>query len=126
MEASEKQLPEEILRRGDEGLPKLSVVARALDVRRRHPSLFAADATYKPIVPKNARSEHTVAFARSDRAVTVVPRLVMKLSRDFRDTSILLPTGTFRNVFTGEEWSGKVELSGLLRRFPVALLVSEG
>src|SRR5439155_12654005 len=26
--------PEEIMRRGDEGLPKLAVVARALDVRR--------------------------------------------------------------------------------------------
>jgi (1->4)-alpha-D-glucan 1-alpha-D-glucosylmutase len=118
--------PEEILRRGDEGLPKLCVVARALDVRRRHPSLFAADAPYEPISAQGSRAEHAVAFARAGRAVTVIPRLVMKLARDFRDTSITLPPGTFRNVFTGEDWSGTVELSGLLRRFPVALLVTEG
>jgi (1->4)-alpha-D-glucan 1-alpha-D-glucosylmutase len=118
--------PEEILRRGDEGLPKLSVVARALDVRRRHPELFAAEAAYEPLTPEGSRAEHVVAFVRAGRAVTVVPRLVMKLARDWRDTAIELPPGSFRNVFTGEDWTGPTELSALLRRFPVALLVDEG
>jgi (1->4)-alpha-D-glucan 1-alpha-D-glucosylmutase len=118
--------PEEILRRGDEGLPKLSVVARALDVRRRHPELFAADASYEPLKAEGSRAEHVVAFVRAGRAVTVVPRLVMKLARDWRDTAIDLPPGSFRNVLTGEDWTGKTDLSALLRRFPVALLVNEG
>ena len=118
--------PEEILHRGDEGLPKLCVVARTLDVRRRHPSLFAADAAYEPLTPQGSRAEHAVAFSRAGRAVTVVPRLVMKLAREWRDTWIDLPPGTFRNVFTGEEWMGKTTSPALLRRFPVALLVSEG
>jgi (1->4)-alpha-D-glucan 1-alpha-D-glucosylmutase len=118
--------PEEIMRRGDEGLPKLSVVARALDVRRRHPSLFAPEAAYEPLVAEGSRAEHVVAFVRAGRAVTVVPRLVMKLAREWRDTTLELPVGSFRNVFTGEDWTGKVELGALLRRFPVALLINEG
>jgi (1->4)-alpha-D-glucan 1-alpha-D-glucosylmutase len=116
--------PEDILRRGDEGLPKLSVVAGALDVRRRAPSLFGVDASYEPLFAQGARAEHVVAFARAGRAVTVVPRLVMKLAGDWRDTILELPRGTFRNVFTGEDWRGRIELTGLLARFPVALLVA--
>jgi len=116
--------PEEILRRADEGLPKLCVVARALDARRRHPSLFGTDASYEPLVAQGVRAEHVLAFARGQKAVTVVPRLVMKLARDWRDTTLDLPEGTFQNVFTGEEWQGRVELSLLFQRFPVALLIA--
>jgi (1->4)-alpha-D-glucan 1-alpha-D-glucosylmutase len=116
--------PEEILRRGDEGLPKLLVVSRALDARRRNASYFAGEASYEPILADGARAEHVVAFARGGRAVTVVPRLVMKLAREWRDTTIDLPGGLFRNVFTGEEHRGRTELVSLLRRFPVALLIA--
>src|SRR5258708_15407326 len=116
--------PEEILRRGDEGLPKLLVVSRALDARRRNASYFAGEASYEPILADGARAEHVVAFARGGRAVTVVPRLVMKLAREWRDTTIDLPGGLFRNVFTGEEHRGTTELVSLLQRFPVALLIA--
>jgi (1->4)-alpha-D-glucan 1-alpha-D-glucosylmutase len=114
--------PEEILLRSDEGLPKLFLVARALDLRRRRPSLFAKEAAYQALATRGPRSDHVVAFARERKAVTVVPRLVMKLEGDWQGTTVALPPGTFQNLLTGDSWQGEVLLADLLRRFPVALL----
>jgi (1->4)-alpha-D-glucan 1-alpha-D-glucosylmutase len=107
--------------RADEGLPKLLVVARALELRRLRPTLMGEGA-YRPLWAKGPKREHVVAFSRGDEVVTVVPRLVMRRGDGWRDTTLELPRGRFENRFTGETWSGEIPLSELLRRFPVALL----
>jgi (1->4)-alpha-D-glucan 1-alpha-D-glucosylmutase len=117
--------PEEILRRADEGLPKLLVVARALDLRRRRPALFGKGGSYEPLFAHGSLADHLVAFVRAKKAVTIVPRLMMKVGGDWQDTTIALPPGELENVFTGEKWRGRVALAELLRRFPVALLVAD-
>jgi maltooligosyltrehalose synthase len=49
------------------------------------------------------------------------------LQHGFGDTVLPLPIGTYRNLFDSDpRYEGKVELSELLRRFPVALLIAEG
>jgi (1->4)-alpha-D-glucan 1-alpha-D-glucosylmutase len=114
--------PRQILERSDEGLPKLLVVTRALHLRRQRPELFGRHATYEPLFASGSKSDHVVAFTRSKKVVTIVPRLVRKLGADWHGTTIDLPPGQFDNVFSGETWEGRVRLADLLASFPVALL----
>jgi (1->4)-alpha-D-glucan 1-alpha-D-glucosylmutase len=115
--------PETILDRMDEGLPKLWLTRQALHLRRQRPELFGAGGDYLPLTAREDREAHVFAFARGGGAVTVVPRLSMKLAGDWRETSLKLPDGRWHNELTGEETDGgEVRLADLLRRFPVALL----
>jgi (1->4)-alpha-D-glucan 1-alpha-D-glucosylmutase len=119
--------PETILARlldqTDEGLPKLWLTRQALHLRRRRPELFGADGDYLPLMARGERAAHAFAFVRGGGAVTVVPRLLMKLRGDWGGTSLELPAGRWRNELTREEvGGGEVRVADLLRRFPVALL----
>ncbi len=52
----------------------------------------------------------------------MVPRLVMGID-GWDDTAVDLPPGQWHNELTAEQWpEGRVRLSDLLARFPVALL----
>jgi (1->4)-alpha-D-glucan 1-alpha-D-glucosylmutase len=118
--------PSEVLARSDEGLPKLWVLSRALDLRRRRPELFAAAAEYAPLLARGERAEHVVAFLRGGGAIAVVPRLVLRLGGDWRDTALDLPPGRWRNLLAGAPvGGGAVALRDLLAGFPVALLERE-
>jgi (1->4)-alpha-D-glucan 1-alpha-D-glucosylmutase len=123
--------PEEILARMEEGLPKLWVLHRALELRRRLPAAFGPQASYQPLAARGERARHAVAFARGGDAVgdlvIVVPRLVLGLGGglkgDWRDTVLDLPAGPWSNELTGERIEGgEIRLGALLARFPVALL----
>jgi (1->4)-alpha-D-glucan 1-alpha-D-glucosylmutase len=108
--------------RRDEGLPKLLLVSRALRLRSRRPDLFAR-AAYAPLQACGSRARHALAFCRGGGAVTIVPRLVLGLGGDWQDTAVELPSGRWRDVFTGAEaQGGAVPLRELLAAFPVALL----
>jgi (1->4)-alpha-D-glucan 1-alpha-D-glucosylmutase len=118
--------PERIWARIDEGLPKLWTIRQALALRRRRPEWFGAGGEYRPIAATGARAAHVVAFARAQRAVTVVPRLVMGLAAGWANSTIEIPAGRWHNWLTDERVDGKtVRLAELLHRFPVALLARE-
>jgi (1->4)-alpha-D-glucan 1-alpha-D-glucosylmutase len=127
--------PADVLARADAGLPKLLVVRRALALRARRPAWFGVDAPYRPLAAAGARAAHVVAFARAEHVVAVVPRLVLglggtadglSLAGRFRDTTLPLPAGRWRNVLTDEPVAGAdVPLDAQLARFPVALLARE-
>jgi (1->4)-alpha-D-glucan 1-alpha-D-glucosylmutase len=117
---------EDVLARSEEGLPKLWLVARALDLRRRRPELFGASSEYRPLAAQGARAGHVVAFLRGGGAITVVPRLLLRLGGDWRDTRVDVPSGRWRNVLTGDAArGGAVPAPDLFARFPVALLERE-
>jgi (1->4)-alpha-D-glucan 1-alpha-D-glucosylmutase len=117
--------PEQVWSRADEGLPKLWVIRQTLKARHeRH--LFQPQDSYHALTSSGAKRGHVVAFARNERAVTVVPRLPLKLAGDWSDTAIEIPKGRWRNHFTGEKSEGGVaSVATLLTRFPVALLLRE-
>jgi (1->4)-alpha-D-glucan 1-alpha-D-glucosylmutase len=121
----EGMTPDEIWSRIDEGLPKLWVIRQTLKLGlARH--LFSPEDSYLALACRGTKSTHLVAFARGDRAVTVVPRLVLKLGGSWGDTTVELPAGRWHNVFTQETFnSGEVRAANLLKRFPVALLSQE-
>ena len=105
--------------------PKLLVTHRALQLRKEHPDLLGPGASYEPLVATGASADHVVAFLRGGGCAVVVPRLVLGLAaRRWRDTTLELPAGEWRDVLTGADTSGGlVAVGALLERFPVALLV---
>jgi (1->4)-alpha-D-glucan 1-alpha-D-glucosylmutase len=115
----------EAMARADDGAPKLWLIARLLDERRRRPDLFES-ASYLPLTAVGAKAPHVVSFAR-DRLVVIVPRLHVGLAGDWTGTALTLPPGRWRNVLTGEEQDGlaPIELGTLLRAFPVAVLARD-
>lgn len=107
--------------RRDEGLPKLWLLHRLLDLRHRRPEAFIG-AAYRPIEASGARAASVVAFARGDAVVAVVPRLVRTVERDgWADTTLRLPDGRWHSL-AGAEHGGEVRLDDLLAAFPVAVL----
>ncbi len=121
--------PEEILAGMDEGAPKLWVIARTLDLRRRRPELFDRRGTYRPIAATGRRAGNVVAFARGRGLVAVVPRLTAGLGGEWGATRLPLPVGRWTNLLSGDgsaPVTGRPRIADLLERFPVALLEAVG
>jgi (1->4)-alpha-D-glucan 1-alpha-D-glucosylmutase len=125
------------LARLDSGAPpvtlddeKLLVTSRALRLRRDHPDCFVGpEAAYTALATSTGNA---VAFARGTqdgpRVVTVVTRLPLALSRlgGWREHTVTLPPGTWRDTLTGRRaGGGSQHLATVLEAFPVALLTRE-
>jgi (1->4)-alpha-D-glucan 1-alpha-D-glucosylmutase len=114
---------DDVMRRADEGLPKLWLIWKTLLLRAERLADFAAGAGYEPLAARGALADHVVAFSRNGAVVTVVPRLMRRLT-EWEDTSLPLPgSGDWRNVLTGDAAPNPLPLSEAFTRFPVALLV---
>jgi (1->4)-alpha-D-glucan 1-alpha-D-glucosylmutase len=126
--------PVDLLAGMDEGVPKLWLTHRALQLRRERPAAFGPDAAYEPLYAAGARADHLLAFVRGGQVVTIAPRLVVGLGGGFvdwewDDTTLALPAGRWRCVLSGQVADGGpdgVPLRELLAAFPVGLLVREG
>ncbi len=123
----DKPVPEEILNQMDSGLPKLWVTRECLKLRKRLPEAFGEKGAYEPIRFNGPKSGFAFGFIRDGRVATIVPRLVLKRGDDWEGTLAGLPPGRWDNVFTAEEFTGpEVPVDGLLKSFPLALLVKQG
>jgi (1->4)-alpha-D-glucan 1-alpha-D-glucosylmutase len=109
----------------DAGLPKLWVVHHALELRREHPEWFGAEAAYTPLTAKGAEADRAIAFMRGKNVLTLAPRWTHE-AKDWGETSLRVPAGTWRNRLTGDVVrGGDVNIAELLGVFPVALLMRE-
>jgi (1->4)-alpha-D-glucan 1-alpha-D-glucosylmutase len=116
-----------IMIRAEEGLPKMWTIHKALELRRERPQCFGAEAAYVPMDVDGAKHDHVIAYLRGDDVATVVPRLTLKLDGAWKDTVVTLPEGWWSNRLTGVMVEGgTISAKGLLKDFPVALLVREG
>jgi (1->4)-alpha-D-glucan 1-alpha-D-glucosylmutase len=119
----EKLSAADTLRRADEGLPKLLVVQRALQLRRQRPNALEPGGSYRRLPASGPAAEHLVAFTRGEEVATLAPRLLLKLSGNWGETNVELPAGSWRNELTGETVEGgRRAVAALLDSFPVALL----
>ncbi|HLO78577.1 MAG TPA: malto-oligosyltrehalose synthase, partial [Magnetospirillum sp.] len=142
-----KPLPAETAQWRD-GAVKQAVIRRTLDLRRRHPRLFA-EGGYRPLTVRGPRSAHVVAFARvlgDVQAVVVAPVLTARFWPDnlavpalggaWRGCHVEAPRrgggGRFRDLFSGQmvhavtRRGGQVlPLADLFANFPLALLEAE-
>jgi (1->4)-alpha-D-glucan 1-alpha-D-glucosylmutase len=99
----------------------LWLIEKTLAFRAQHEGIFNGD--YEPVFPLGENAECAVAFIRGGSAMTVVPRFTHSVAGEM--PVLHLPDGKWRNEFTGENFSGEVGASDLLKKFPVALLVRE-
>jgi (1->4)-alpha-D-glucan 1-alpha-D-glucosylmutase len=115
------------LSRLDEGLPKLRLITRALAVRARHADAFTPGSGYQPLAVQGSRSDHAICFARTNAGgdaatITVALRRPVSLAGDWDDTTVQMPSGSWRNTLTGEATHGDQQrLAELLTEAPVAL-----
>jgi len=140
-------LARELSDRWADGRIKLYVIHRALGVRQAAPALFR-EGQYLALPVSGSGASHVCAFARrhgADVAITVVPRLVARLTGNgtrlplgpdvWGDTRVVLPPdlpeGPYVDRFTGARiragtrgGSEGLAVAELLSDFPVALLGS--
>jgi (1->4)-alpha-D-glucan 1-alpha-D-glucosylmutase len=110
------------------GLPKLWLIARVLELRRRRPQHFAADSGYQPLVAHGAHIGKLFAFQRGAGLIVVVPRFTLTRGGDWGDTMLGLPEGTWRNHLADTSDTpvqGTVSPATLFAAFPVALLLRD-
>ncbi|SNY60391.1 malto-oligosyltrehalose synthase [Paractinoplanes atraurantiacus] len=108
----------------DTGAAKLLVTSRTMRLRRQRPELFTS---YRPAFADGRVGEHALAFDRGG-VVAVATRLPVGLSRHggWGDTTLSLDGHSWLEVFTNTSYGGnKLQVSELLRTYPVALLVKE-
>jgi len=123
MAAIKNMTVDRVWQRRPEGYPKLWVIWKTLQLRRRHPEFFSAQSSYEPLRVRGSKARHALAFKRGDHVAVIVPRLVLQLAGHWEDTEINLPEGEWHNELTGESRSGgPCRLAELLKPFPVALL----
>jgi (1->4)-alpha-D-glucan 1-alpha-D-glucosylmutase len=108
--------------RQDDGVAKLWLLHRALQLRNRRPTAFGPDAAYRALQLAGDRAPWVVAFARGADVVTVVPRLLRHVATaGWGDTVVRLPDGRWRGL-DGVDYSGEARVCDLLDAFPVAIL----
>ncbi|MBX5141929.1 malto-oligosyltrehalose synthase [Rhizobium lentis] len=117
---------------------KQRIIAIGLQLRRRHPVLFARG-DYLPLKTTGSRRDHVLAFARvhnSEFAITVAPRLmfgwldpgVLFAGPEFwEDTAIAVPSplhGLKADLVTGKtiEPGGSISVAALLGSQPLGLI----
>jgi (1->4)-alpha-D-glucan 1-alpha-D-glucosylmutase len=117
--------PADLMARFDEGVPKLYLLHKVLELRRAHPEWFDERSDYVPLWSSGSKGAHVLAFQRTN-VVVVCPRLVTGIAGGWDDTTLRLPEGGWRNVLTGEFVSGgDVQLSTLLADFPVGIFTND-
>jgi (1->4)-alpha-D-glucan 1-alpha-D-glucosylmutase len=104
--------------RAGEGVPKLWLVRRLLELRARRPDAFRS--SYRPLPVHGSRAEALVAFVRRDAVATVVCCRPDRGS-DWGDTRLTLPEGRWIGL-DAVEHAGDVDVAALFERFPVAVL----
>ncbi len=117
---------DQVWQRIDDGLPKLWIIDHALRLRRERERSFGESGSYTPLQAQGPKARHFVGFRRAEDVLVMVPRLVWQLANDWSSTTVQIPGGEWLNILTGEKLAGgQHELSRVLRRFPVALIVKK-
>jgi (1->4)-alpha-D-glucan 1-alpha-D-glucosylmutase len=119
----------EMLVNWQDGRIKLALTAMILDVRRRHPALFARG-EYVPVAASGAEADRICAFLRRDArvALLVVARRFPSRGALTTEAGALPAEGGFLDILTGrrlQAQAGGIALKDLLSELPTAVLLQE-
>ncbi|MBN1334020.1 MAG: malto-oligosyltrehalose synthase [Synergistales bacterium] len=109
--------------RDDVGISKMWLIMKTLELRKRNTDIFGPGSGYESFQATGERARHLVSFIRGRDCLVAVPRLSLKRGSNWGETFLVLPEGSWRNVFTGKETPGKrLRVDEILDSFPVALM----
>jgi (1->4)-alpha-D-glucan 1-alpha-D-glucosylmutase len=112
-----------VMQRMEDGLPKLWVVHKMLQLRNEHPEWFGAEAGYTALLASGAGAERLIAYRRGDHVLAIAPRW-NQLAKEWGNTTLEIPQGKWKcRLSDAEIEGGTVRAEDLLREFPVALFV---
>ncbi|MBE0463198.1 MAG: malto-oligosyltrehalose synthase [Halomonadaceae bacterium] len=130
--------PTAALRTWRDGRVKQALIARLLELRHRHPRLFA-HGDYHPLMADGERANHVVAFTRrytGYQLLVVVPRLTANLldntdrphipQEHWEDTCLQPAPGCWQSVLTEatlEAGSAGISVASLLAELPVGVFL---
>ncbi len=115
------EVPSVPISRDDIGVWKQWIIWRLLRDRLARPDVYGSS-QYGPVEVDAPAGQPAVAFVRGDLAV-IVPRLLGRLDGVWPRSTVFLGTSGWTNVLTGEHVAGgRVRLSEVLARCPVAVL----
>lgn len=109
---------------------KQMITYAALNLRRAEPELFTSG-DHQAVFAEGPGEAHLIGLARGLepgsaglQVIAVATRRPLSLQRDggWRDTTLTLPEGTWREELSGREFSGRVDVADVLKVLPAALL----
>lgn len=113
--------PDNILDYMNEGLPKMWLIYKTLNFRKKFPELLDG-ADYSAVILHGEKKQHGIAFLRGGKVFTLVPRFIIALEENWKETYVDLPSGKWHNILTDEDFSGgRNMVKDLLRKFPVGI-----
>jgi (1->4)-alpha-D-glucan 1-alpha-D-glucosylmutase len=117
---------QDVLAHWEEGMPKLWVVSKILEFKKKAPGLFGPDSGYSPLETRGRGSQDVYSFSRGDGLAVVVPlRFASAAAMD--ETEVLLPQGRWEHLLCGgQTFRGWTPAAELFASFPVAALAREG
>jgi (1->4)-alpha-D-glucan 1-alpha-D-glucosylmutase len=105
----------------DLGAAKLWAIRRVLALR--HAQHETLDAPYRALAASGLHAHRVFAFGRGENLITVVPRLAVR-AEDWRDTTIELAHGSWRDVLSDRTVAGGIQpVAALWQAWPIALLL---
>jgi (1->4)-alpha-D-glucan 1-alpha-D-glucosylmutase len=108
-----------------DGLMKLSLIHRLLQLRAERPECFAPGLPLGLLPTSGPDRDHVCALTRGDRVVVIVPRLAADLEGRRPDAGVELPEGRWLDTLSGGTVEcGRQPAARLLERFPIAVLVA--
>jgi (1->4)-alpha-D-glucan 1-alpha-D-glucosylmutase len=110
----------------EEGMPKLWVISKILDFKKKTTGLFGPDSGYSPLETRGKGGHDIFAFSRGDGLAVVVPlRFTSATAMD--ETEVLLPEGSWKNLLgDAGTFGGWTLAEDLFSCFPVAALTRNG
>jgi (1->4)-alpha-D-glucan 1-alpha-D-glucosylmutase len=112
---------EQVMKRMEEGLPKMWVIHHALWLRRERPRSFGREGSYSACTARGPHADRVIAYVRGGDVLTVVPRWSHSLP-SWSGTTLQLPEGRWTDCLTGQSFEGLQPVENLLAVFPVSLL----
>ncbi len=114
----------QIWERRNEGLPKLWTVYQAQRARRERAESFGPRGAYLPLEATGTKREHFVGYRRGEDILVIASRLNWQLRRNWEDTTVQIPAGTWKDVLSGNSVRGGLaKVADVTHEFPVALLM---
>ena len=118
----EKMDCQSILEAYDEGLPKMFIIKKILEIRKKDFSFNSRD-SYREIRASGTCSDNVLSYIRGKNLIVVVPRLLLKIKKQWKNTKLNLPKGEWINIFSEKTFpSGAISVENILKDFPVAVL----